>query len=283
MPEMPLASTAAVTERHLPLATLSRQVRKAVLTMGHRSHTGHMGSALSPVDILSVLYHAFLRIDPRNPHDPNRDRFILSKGHGCSSLYATLAQRGFFPIEELETFLQDGSRFPGHPSALHVPGVELSTGSLGHGLSVGLGMALAAERDHRPTRTVVLMSDGECDEGSIWEAAMAAGNWGIGSLTCIVDHNKIQSFGRVEDVMDLAPFGDKWAAFRWHVQEVDGHDHVAILAALERAVAETMRPSVIIAHTVKGKGVSFMEDTVEWHYWPLTDQQYQQGMTELSS
>lgn len=264
------------------LADLSRKVRRTVIEMAHRAKSGHVGSALSTVDILSVLYHRFLRVDPKNPKWAQRDRFIISKGHGCSGLYATLAQRGFFPEEELETFLKDNSRLAGHPSALHVPGVELSTGSLGHGLNVGVGMALADKRDNTGCRTVVLVSDGECDEGSTWEAVLTAGHWQLGGLTCIVDYNKIQSFGRVKDIMDLEPFADKWKAFRWHVQEVNGHDHAEIENALQETLNHPEMPSVIIAHTVKGKGVSFMEDTVDWHYWPPTDDHKAKAFTELA-
>lgn len=270
-----------MTAPAVSLATRSREVRRTIIEMAHRAKSGHVGSALSTVDILSVLYHRFLRIDPKNPKWPERDRFILSKGHGCSGLYATLAQRGFFPTEQLETFLRDESIFAGHPSALHVPGVELSTGSLGHGLNVGVGMALADKRDANGRRTVVLVSDGECDEGSTWEAALTAGHWKLGNLTCIVDYNKIQSFGRVADIMELEPFADKWRAFRWHVQEVDGHSHDAIERALEATLEHQDMPSVIIAHTVKGKGVSFMENTVDWHYWPPNDDHKMQAFAEL--
>ncbi|MDB4978597.1 MAG: Transketolase [Candidatus Peribacteria bacterium] len=263
-------------------AQKSAEVRRTVLTMAHRAKNGHIGSALSTVDILSVLYHSFLRVDPKAPKTEDRDRFILSKGHGCSALYATLAQRGYFPEKDLETFIQNDSYLPGHPSALHVPGVELSTGSLGHGLNVGTGMALCARRDARNFRTVVLISDGECDEGSTWEAILTAAHWKLGSLTCIIDYNKIQSFGTVADIMELEPLADKWRAFRWHVQEVDGHNHEQILDALEQATTFADTPSVIIAHTVKGKGVSFMESTVEWHYWPTSDEQYHTAIAELT-
>ncbi len=263
------------------LAVKSRSVRRTIVEMAHRAHCGHVGSALSTVDILSVLYHSFLRIDPTQPQWADRDRFILSKGHGCTALYATLAQRGFFPVAELETFLRDGTLFAGHPSARHVPGVELSTGSLGHGINVGIGMALAGKRGEKNYRTVVLVSDGECDEGSTWEAALTAGFWKLNKLIVIVDYNKIQSFGRVADIMELEPFAAKWTTFNWHVQEINGHDHAEIARALSKATEETQRPSVIIAHTIKGKGVSFMEDTVDWHYWPPSDDQKAKAFSEL--
>jgi len=251
--------------------------------MAHRAKSSHLASALSTVDLLAVLYFDYLHLDPASPQDPGRDRFILSKGHGGAALYAALAHRGFFPREELETYCRDGGRLPGHPSATMLPGVELSTGSLGHGLGVGSGMALAAKRDEKSYRTVVMVSDGECDEGSLWEAALAAPHWKLGSLTCIVDYNKIQSFGRVSEVMELEPFAEKWRAFRWHVQELDGHDHAAIRSALRAADAVVDQPSVLIAHTVKGKGISFMEDALGWHYWSPSDEQKAAGLAELSS
>ena len=249
--------------------------------MAYNAKSGHLGPAFSIVDLLAVLYFRHLRIDPNNPRDPLRDRFILSKGHGCSSLYVTLARRGFFPVEELKTFTKDLSRFPGHPSSLMLPGIEASTGSLGHGLNLGVGIALAGKRDHLAYRTVVIVSDGECDEGSTWEAILAAGHWKLPHLTCIVDYNKIQSFGRTKDIMDLEPFAEKWRAFNWHVQEVNGHNHGEILSALETADTEPSRPNVIIAHTVKGKGVSFMEDTVDWHYWTPTEEHLKKALAEL--
>ena len=200
--------------------------------MAFGAKSGHLGPAFSIADILAVLYFGHLKLDPKKPHWADRDRFILSKGHGCSSLYVTLAVRGFFPREELSTYIKDGSRLPGHPSSRMLPGIEASTGSLGHGLNIGVGLTLAAARSKNPWRTVVIVSDGECDEGSTWEAVLSAGHWKLGGLTCIVDYNKIQSFGRVADVMELEPFADKWRAFAWHVQEIDGHAHAAILGAL---------------------------------------------------
>lgn len=263
------------------LQAKSRFLRREILTLAYHAKSGHLGSALSVIDILTVLYYAYLKVDPTAPLDPARDRCILSKGHGCSALYVALADRGFFPRALLhDTFIRDGSIFPGHPSAALVPGVDASTGSLGHGLNIGLGMALSGKLDGQSYRTVVIISDGECDEGATWEAVLAAPHWKLGQLTCIVDYNKVQSFGRVEDVMPLEPFVDKWRAFRWHVQEVDGHDHAALLAALQAADRDE-RPSVIVAHTVKGKGVGFMEDTVDWHYWSLSDAQYAEAMAAL--
>lgn len=264
------------------LTSLSTQIRRDTMVMAHRAKSGHLGSAFSIVDVLTVLYFDYLTLDPKNPKDPERDRFILSKGHGCSTLYTTLAKRGFFPEEELTTYIQNGSRFPGHPSSLLLPGIEASTGSLGHGLSLGLGMALAAKRDKKDYRSVVIVSDGECDEGSTWEAILAAGHWETDQLTCIVDYNKIQSFGTTAEIMNLEPFADKWRAFNWHVQEVNGHNHAEIRFALQAADEEKKRPSVIIAHTIKGKGVSFMENTIDWHYWSPNDDHLKQALSDLA-
>lgn len=263
------------------LRALSMQIRRDTIKMAHSAKAGHLGSAFSIVELLATLYFAHLKIDPRSPHDPDRDRFILSKGHGCSTLYVTLAKRGFFPEAELATFIQNESRLPGHPSSKLLPGIEASTGSLGHGLNIGVGMALAGKRDDKAYRTVVIVSDGECDEGSTWEAVLSAPQWKLGKLVCIVDYNKIQSFGRVSDIMELEPFADKWRAFRWHVQEINGHDPAQILSALQTADTVADQPSVIIAHTIKGKGVSFMEDTVDWHYWSPTDDHCAQALSEL--
>lgn len=260
----------------------SAAIFRGTIEMAYRAKSGHLGPALSIIDILSVLYFGYLSIDPKRLDDPNRDRFILSKGHGCSSLYVTLAKRGFFPETDLATFTKDNSQFPGHPSSKLLHGIEASTGSLGHGLGIGVGIALAGKRDGLPYRTVVLVSDGECDEGSVWEAVLAAGHWKLGRLTCIVDYNKIQSFGRTADIMDLEPFTDKWRAFRWHVQEVNGHRHAEILEALAVADREPERPSVIIAHTIKGKGISHLENTVESHYWPLNNEQYASVLSSCS-
>ncbi len=244
---------------------LAARIREHSLRMVHRARASHIGSSLSMADLLAVLYGRVLRVDPAQPDWSGRDRLIVSKGHAAAALYAVLADRGFFPVEELETYCESGSRLLGHVSH-HVPGVELSTGSLGHGLAVGGGLALAAKRDRAAWRVFVLMSDGELDEGSVWEQALLAPQLGLDGLVAIVDYNKIQSFGSVAEVADLAPLADKWRAFRWGVREIDGHDHGAIAEALEAAPFEPGRPSVVIANTVKGKGVSFMEDELAWHY-----------------
>ena len=253
-------------------AQLAFRIRAHCVRMTSRANASHVGSSLSMADLLAVLFAHFLRYDPRRPEWPERDRFILSKGHGCAALYAVLAEVGYFPVERLATFYQDGSPLAGHATHKGVPGIEVSTGSLGHGLSLGTGMALAESFDRAATReagehrTVCLLSDGECNEGSVWEAALFAAHHRLDRLVAIVDHNKIQSFGSVAEVLDLAPFADKWRAFGWGVRELDGHDLGAIDAALGALPFETGRPSCIVAHTVKGKGVSFMEGELLWHY-----------------
>ncbi|MEZ5356972.1 MAG: transketolase [Bryobacteraceae bacterium] len=244
---------------------LALRIREHSLRMVHRARASHIASSLSMTDLLAVLYGRVLRVDPARPDWPERDRLIVSKGHAAAALYAVLAERGFFPVEELDRYCESGSRLLGHVSH-HVPGVELSTGSLGHGLPVGGGMALASKRGGAGWRVFVLLSDGELDEGSVWEQALLAPQLGLDNLVAIVDYNKMQSFGSVAEVADLAPLADKWRAFRWGVREIDGHDHTAIAAALGQAPFEPGRPSVVIAHTVKGKGVSFMEQDLAWHY-----------------
>jgi transketolase len=245
---------------------LARAVRRDVLEMTHRGGSSHIGSVYSIADILAVLYGAVLRHDPARPDWPDRDRFILSKGHAGAGVYAVLAERGFFPAALLERHGQDGSVLSGHVSHEGVPGVELSTGALGHGLGVGAGMALAARLDRRANRVVVLLGDGECDEGSVWEAALFAAHHRLDHLLAIVDHNGLQSIDTVERTLGLAPFADKWASFGWAVREVDGHDHAALARVLGSLPFEPGRPGCLICHTVKGKGVSFMEHSVAWHY-----------------
>ncbi len=264
------------------LANSARDLRLKVLEMAHRAHSGHIGSAFSVIDILATLYGGFLRIDPAHPQAPDRDRCILSKGHAASALYAVLAAKGFFPEEELRHYLRDGGRLPAHPSP-SLPGVEVATGSLGHGLSIGVGMALAGKIAGKTYRTVVIVSDGECDEGSTWEAALSAAHHGLGNLLCIIDANAIQALGRTEDVLALEPLAEKWAAFGWSTQEVDGHDVEALSAALARCDVTSARPHVIVARTVKGKGVSFMQHSIDWHYLPPDDERYALARSELSA
>src|SRR5258706_14301524 len=226
----------------------------------------HIGAVFSMADIVAVLYGAVLRVDPSAPGWPERDRFILSKGHAGAGVYAALAERGFFEMEKLATHYRDGSELSGHVSHKGNPGVEPSTGSLGHGLSVGVGMAYAARLDGREHRVVVLLSDGECDEGSNWEAILFAAHHGLDNLVAIVDYNKIQSLGPVDETLRLEPFADKWRAFGWTAVEVDGHDHDALRATLLGMPMVPGKPTCVLAHTVKGKGVSFMEHSVLWHY-----------------
>jgi transketolase len=250
----------------LPIAELARRIRRHCVLMTSRANASHIGSSLSTADLLAALYGKFLRFDPARPDWPERDRFILSKGHGCAALYAVLAECGYFPVALLETFYQDGSALAGHATHKGVAGVEVSTGSLGHGLSLATGMALAARRDGRGQRYWCMLSDGECDEGSTWEPALFAAHHGLDNLVAIIDYNKIQSFGTVAEVLDLEPLADKWRAFGWGVREIDGHDLQAIDGAFAAVPYRAGRPSCVVAHTVKGKGVSYMEGRLAWHY-----------------
>jgi transketolase len=259
---------------------LARRVRKHALAMTSRGGSAHIGAVLSMADLVAVLYADVMKIDPGNPRWENRDRFILSKGHAGAGIYAVLAESGFFPVERLKTHYQDGSLLSGHVSHKGIPGVEFSTGSLGHGLPVGAGMALAAKIDGRAHRVFVLLSDGECDEGSNWEAILFAAHHKLGNLIAVIDYNKIQSLARVEDTIALEPFVDKWVSFGWEVREVDGHDHAALRQALT-ASSETGKPVCVIAHTIKGKGVSFMENTVLWHYRTAKGDEYERALQEL--
>lgn len=230
--------------------------------------------------MLAVLYRGVLRVDPARPDWPDRDRFVLSKGHGAAGLYAVLAEQGFFPVSRLAEFCADGSELLGH--ATHaVPGVEFSTGSLGHGLSIAAGMALAGHRDGRGHRIVAMLSDGECDEGSTWEPALFAAHHGLDRLVAIVDYNKIQSLGWVDEVLALEPFADKWRSFGWAVREIDGHDVGLVEATLQAVPFAPGRPSCVIAHTVKGHGVSFMENRLLWHYRSPQGDELAAAMAEL--
>jgi transketolase len=257
---------------------LARTIRGHALRMIAKARASHVGSCLSMADLLAVLYGSILRVDPKRPEWPERDRLLVSKGHGAAILYAVLAECGFFPVADLMSYGQDGSRLMGHVSH-HVRGVELSTGSLGHGLPVGCGLALSAQRDHAEWRTYVILSDGELDEGSNWEAILFAGHHRLDRITALVDYNKIQSFGSVKEVLDLEPLADKWRSFGWTVCEIDGHEHAAIAAAL--AADHAGRPKVILAHTVKGKGVAFMEGQLSWHYQAPSDQQLAEALNAL--
>ncbi len=249
------------------LDRIAAELRGEVIGLSHRAKTPHLGSSLSCLDLLAVLYWEFLRIDPKKPGSPDRDRFILSKGHAAPALYVSLCRRGFFSPQLLADYAKDGAPLAEQPAPDCAPGVEWATGSLGHGLSVGIGMALAASIQKRDYRTVALLSDGECNEGSVWEAAMFAAAQKLGSLTVLVDYNKWQATGRSEEVMALAPLRDKWGAFGWESYEVDGHDFAEIRTALARGeLPDRTKPLAIVAHTIKGRGVSFMEDDNNWHY-----------------
>ena len=260
---------------------LSRRIRAHILRMTHRAQSSHVGSGLSIADLLAVLYGGILRVNPQRSDWAERDRFILSKGHAAAALYATLAERGFFPTSWLEQYCQDGSPLIGHVSNKEVPGVDVSTGSLGHGLSIACGMAIAGKRDRRRYRVFALLSDGECDEGSTWEAVLFAAHHRLHNLAAIVDYNKIQSLGRVEEVLHLEPLGEKWRAFGWAVREIDGHRFEEIEETLCSVPFEPEKPACVIAHTVKGKGVSFMEDKLLWHYRAPDEGELRRALTEL--
>ena len=261
------------------LEARARAVRARVLRMAHAGKTPHVACALSCVDILVALYFSALRIDPAAPADESRDRLLLSKGHGCMAQYAALVERGFFPEAVLAEYARDGGRLAEHPGPQCVPGIEAATGSLGHGLPMGAGLALAAKVRGQHHRTFVILSDGECYEGSVWEAALFAPAQHLDSLVAIVDYNGWSAMDRTEAVM--APFADKWRAFGWAVREIDGHDLGALESALSVAPFEPGRPSAVIARTVKGKGVSFMEDDLEWHYRPPTDDDLRRALAEV--
>ena len=262
---------------------VANSVRQKIIKMHYTSGASHIGSALSCVDILVAAYFEVLRIDPNDSHNRDRDRFILSKGHAASALYAILAQRGFFNQEILEQYYQDGGCLPGHATKNCVPGVEVSTGSLGHGLSIGIGMALAGRYDNCKYRVFVLLSDGECNEGAVWEAAMFSSQHRIENIIAIIDYNKLQAFGRTKDVIDLEPFKDKWLSFGWSVKEIDGHKFDEIIDALKSVPFEKNKPSVIIAHTIKGKGVSFMENDLTWHYKSPNEEEFKIAVKELTA
>ncbi len=259
---------------------IAKEIRKKILKMIFISKAPHIGSAFSSVDILTVLYFKIMKLDPQNALMENRDRFILSKGHAASVLYATLAQRGFFPEKVLDMYSLNGGKLTGELTNW-TKGVEVSTGGLGHGLPMGAGMAVAAKRDNSDHRVFVLMGDGECDEGSTWETAMFASHHKLDNLVGIVDYNKLQAFGRTNEVINLEPFKDKWAAFGWEVKEIHGHNYSQIEEALGSVPFKKDKPSMIIAHTVKCKGISFMEDRLDSHYKPPTEEQYELALKEI--
>jgi transketolase len=263
------------------LRELAQAARRRDLEMVHVAGLGHVGGDLSATDILTTLYHGVLRLDPSRPDAPERDRFILSKGHCSASLYIALASRGFFPVEELATFMKPLSRLNGHPDSRKVPGVETSTGPLGHGLPVAVGAAIAAKLDGASWRTFVVTGDGELQEGSNWEAAMTAAHYRLDNLVVTVDRNGLQQGDRTEETVKLEPLADKWRAFGWSVREVDGHDYMALLAAYDAVPFEPGRPSCLIARTVKGRGVSFMQDKAGWHHRVPTEEEVAAALAEL--
>lgn len=257
------------------------QIRMDLLKMIHRAKAGHTGGSLSNTDILTALYYRVMRIDPQRPDWEDRDRFIASKGHSVESLWCILADRGFFPVEELETFSQFGTRLIGHPNN-EVPGIEMNTGALGHGLSISVGMALASKRNGQDYRVFCLMGDGEQAEGSIWEAAMAGAHYKLDNLIGIVDRNRLQISGSTEEVIGLEPLEEKWAAFGWHVISLDGNDMSALVQAFESLPAAANKPTLIMANTVKGKGVSFAENSPQWHHRVPSDAELEKALMELA-
>lgn len=265
-----------------PLEQIAKTLRRHIISMIAKAGSGHPGGSLSAVEILTVLFFKVMRHDPANPQWAERDRFVLSKGHAAPTLYAALAESGYFPVAELDTLRKLGSRLQGHTDRTATPGVEMSAGSLGQGLSFAIGMALAARLDSKSYRVYVLLGDGECDEGQVWEAAMSAAHFKVDNLTAIVDHNKIQLDGWNREIMNLEPLGEKWRSFGWHVIEVDGHSFDQLLAALDEAILVKGKPTVIIAHTIKGKGVSFMENNVEFHGRAPTPEETQRALRELA-
>lgn len=259
---------------------LAAEFRARAIEMSHEAKAAHLASALSCIDIVAVLYHSVLKVDPKQPKWPDRDRFILSKGHAATAHYVALAWKGFLTDDDLKTYGEKDSLLEEHPSP-KLPGVETATGSLGHGLPCGSGMALAARIKGQDYRTFVLMGDGECNEGSVWEAAMFAGAKKLGNLCAFVDYNKWQATARSQEVLALDPLADKFRDFGWDVREIDGHDHVAILEAVKGVSLKEQKPRMVVAHTVKGRGVPFMEDDNNWHYRVPTVEEVAQSRTHL--
>ncbi|WP_459907793.1 transketolase [Desulfotomaculum defluvii] len=269
-------------EKIQDLQQRAKAIRRHIVTMLGEAGSGHPGGSLSAADIVTVLYFDTMNLDPEKPDMPERDRFVLSKGHAAPVLYAALAEKGFFPQEELKTLRKLGSRLQGHPDMKKLPGVEMSTGSLGQGLSASIGMALGLRLDGGQQRVYALLGDGEVQEGQIWEAAMAAGHFKLDNLTAFLDYNNLQIDGPVDVVMDVAPLNQKWQSFGWHVIEINGHDLTQILKAIAEAKATKGKPTMIIAKTIKGKGVSFMENQVGWHGNAPKPEQVEQALQELA-
>ncbi len=263
------------------LQQIARELRWRIILNSHRTQTPHLGSCLSCVDILVALYWNVLKIDAQNPTDSNRDRFILSKGHAAPALFQVLGMKEFYPEKDLEKFGQDGSMFGEHPPTPgHLPGIEAATGSLGHGFPMAAGMALAGKIKKQNYSTFALLSDGECNEGSTWEAALFATAKKLPRMTVIIDYNKWQATGRSDEVLELKPLAEKWKAFGWNTKEIDGHNYAALLESLKDG-SQSAQPTAIIAHTVKGKGVSFMEDDNNWHYRTPNEEELSKAEIEL--
>jgi transketolase len=269
------------TEDVQELQAIARTIRRHIITMITAAKSGHPGGSLSAVEILVTLYFDVMRHDPSNPKWPDRDRFILSKGHACPVLYSIMAECGYTPVDQLNTLRQMGSMYQGHPDVRFIPALEASTGSLGQGLSIGIGMALAARLNNSPSRTYVILGDGESQEGQIWEAAMFAPFHKIDNLVCIVDYNKIQLDGFVKDILDLSPLTEKWKSFGWNAIEIDGHDIPALQSAFKQAESVKGKPTVIVANTIKGKGVSFMENNPKYHGVAPTEKEMELALQEI--
>lgn len=263
------------------LERLAKEIRKRVLEIIYNSGASHIGSSYSCIELLLFLYFKILNINPENPFDPERDRFILSKGHAAAGFYAVLSKRGFCNNAILDNFYKDGKMLPGHASRQCVPGVEISSGSLGHGLPIASGMALVAKKDNRSHRVFALLSDGECQEGSTWEAALFSGHHKLDNLVAIVDYNKIQAMGRTNEILNLEPFAEKWKSFGWEVKEVNGHDFKELESCFSIIPFVKGKPSLVIAHTIKGKGISFIEDQLISHYKKFNEEEYKRAMEEL--
>lgn len=259
----------------------SKEIRKNILKMAFEAQEGHIGSALSCVDILTILYFKILNVDPKNPLNENRDRFVFSKGHAAAALYAVLAKKGFFKKKLLDKYCQDGSSIAGHSTRGSLPGIETTTGSLGHGFPVASGIATALKRDNNKAKVFVMISDGECDEGSTWESALFVSHYKLDNLAVIVDYNKWQSYGKVKDVLSLEPLAKKWESFGFSVKEIDGHDFGLLEKVFSNLPFEKGKPSLVICHTIKGKGVSFLENTLESHYHHLTKEEYDKALKEI--
>ena len=270
-------------KRVTELSIIANNVRKHALTAVYSAASGHQGGSLSVADVLTLLYFEVMNVDPKNPKMEDRDRFVLSKGHAAPALYATLALKGFFPVEDLKTLRKSDSYLQGHPNMNKIPGVDMSTGSLGQGISAAVGMALGAKLDKKDFRVYTVLGDGEIEEGEVWEAAMFAANRGLDNLVAVVDYNGLQIDGTVEEVNSPYPIADKFKAFKWNVVEIDGHDFDAIESALENARATKGVPTCIVMKTIKGKGVSYMENAVGWHGKAPNTEEYEQAMTELKA